>query len=94
MKKKKIETSKLLAFYLFALLNAIMIYSMVIMAVMQDLSALPTLITDIAAQILVYAIYCMKSYKGKANEEQLKFEREKLKLTLEEEEEENNEGDN
>lgn len=89
MKKKKIETSKLLAIYLMSLLTIIMIYAMVVMALMQDLTALPTLITDIAAQILVYAIYCVKSYKGKANEENLKFEREKLGMLEEEEEEQN-----
>ena len=76
--KKHIETSKLIAVYLFALLNAIVIYAMVSMWRFSDLSYLGVLITDIAAQILIYGIYCLKSYKGKKSEEDLKFEREKL----------------
>lgn len=80
-----IETSKLLAIYLLVLLNAIVIYSMVVMAVMQDLSSLPVLISDLAAQVLVYAIYCAKAFKGKQAEENIKFEREKLGLSEEDE---------
>lgn len=73
--KKKRETSKLIALYLFALLNAIVIYSMVAMWRFGDLSYLGVLITDIAAQILTYGIYCLKAYKGKKAEEDLKFRR-------------------
>lgn len=73
----QIETSKLIAVYLFTLLNAIVIFSMVAMWTFADLSYLGVLITDIAAQIVVYAIYCAKAYKAKKSEEELKFEREK-----------------
>ena len=73
--KKKRETSKMIALYLFALLNAIVIYSMVAMWRFGDLSYLGVLITDIAAQILTYGIYCLKAYKGKKAEEDLKFRR-------------------
>lgn len=79
-KKFHIETSKLLAVYLFALLNAIVIYAMVSMWKFADLSYLGVLITDIAAQILIYAIYCLKAYKAKKSEEDLKFQREKNSL--------------
>ena len=75
-KKHKMETSKFLAFYLFALLNAIVIYAMVSMWKFADLSYLGVLITDIAAQILIYGIYCLKAYKAKKSEEDLKFKRE------------------
>lgn len=75
-----IETSKLLAIYLFVLLNAIVIYAMVVMAITNDLSALPVLISDIAAQVIVYAIYCAKAFKGKQAEEDIKLERDKLGL--------------
>lgn len=75
-KKRKMETSKFLAFYLFALLNAIVIYAMVSMWKFADLSYLGVLITDIAAQILIYGIYCLKAYKAKKSEEDLKFKRE------------------
>ena len=76
-KKFKFETSKL-----FALLNAIVIYSMVAMWKFCDFSYLGVLISDIAAQVIIYAIYCMKAYKAKKSEEDLKFEREKLTGTL------------
>lgn len=75
--KSKIETSKLIAIYLFLLLNAIIIYAMVAMWVFSDLSYLGVLISDIAAQVVIYAIYCMKAYKAKKSEEELRFERDK-----------------
>lgn len=81
-KKSKFETSKLIAIYLFALLNAIIIYAMVAMWKFCDFTYLGVLISDIAAQVIIYAIYCMKAYKAKKSEEDLKFEREKLTGTL------------
>lgn len=81
-KKSKFETSKFIAVYLFALLNAIVIYSMVAMWKFCDFSYLGVLISDIAAQVIIYAIYCMKAYKAKKSEEDLKFEREKLNGSL------------
>lgn len=80
--RRKLETSKLLAIYLFAVLNAIVIFAMVAMWHFKDLTYLGVLITDIAAQILIYGIYCLKAYKGKQSEEMLKFEREKLTGSL------------
>lgn len=80
-----LETSKLLAIYLFALLNAIVIYAMIVMAATGDLSALPILISDLAAQVVVYAIYCAKAFKGKQAEEDIKLERDKLGLFDEDE---------
>lgn len=80
-----IETSKLLAVYLFVLLNVIVVYSMIVMAITQDLSSLPVLISDLAAQVLVYAIYCAKAFKGKQAEENLKFERDKLGMSYDDE---------
>ena len=77
-KKCKIETNKIIAIYLFVLLNSIIIFSMVAMWHFGDLSYLGVLITDIAAQVLVYAIYCMKAYYGKKQEETIRFERERL----------------
>lgn len=74
----QIETSKLIAIYLFALLNAIIIYAMVAMWHFCDFTYLGVLISDIAAQVLIYAIYCMKAYHAKKQSEQMKFNREKL----------------
>lgn len=47
--KKQFETSKLIAIYLFVLLNGIVIFAMVAMWHFADLSYLGVLITDIAA---------------------------------------------
>ena len=52
---------------------------MVAMWQFADLSYLGVMITDIAAQVLVFAIYCMKAYKAKKSEEEMKFKRERLK---------------
>lgn len=79
--KKKVETSKLFAFYLFVLFQIVLVYSLVAMWALKDLACLGVLITDILAQILVYGIYCAKAYHGKKQEEHLKFEREKLTVT-------------
>lgn len=74
---KHIETSKLLAIYLFVLFNVVLIYAMVAMWVMHDLTYLGVLISDIVAQVLTYAIYCMKAYCAKRQSENLKFCRER-----------------
>ena len=77
------ETSKLIAIYLFVLLNAIVIYAMVAMWRFADFSYLGVLISDIAAQVLIYAIYCLKAYHAKKQSEQMKFDRERMNGTLE-----------
>ena len=77
---KHLETNKLIAIYLFMLFNVIIIYALVAMWKLGDLSYLGILISDIAAQVLVYAIYCMKAYYGKKQEELMRFERDKLVL--------------
>lgn len=81
-KKIHIETSKLLAVYLFALLNLVIIYSLVAMWHFSDLSYLGVLISDIAAQVLIYAIYCIKAYNAKKSEEELKYRRERFTSNL------------
>ena len=70
---KRIETSKLLAIYLFA----VMIYAMAAMWILHDLTYLGVLITDIAAQVLIYAIYCLKAYCAKKQSENVKLRRER-----------------
>lgn len=74
-KSKGLETSKVLAIYLFVLLNVIIIYAMTAMWFFADLNYLGVLISDIAAQVLIYAIYCLKAYNGKKQEESMKFKR-------------------
>ena len=83
--KSKVETSKLFAIYLFVIFNIILVYALVAMWAFRDLSYLGVLITDIAAQAITYGIYCLKAYHGKKQEEQMKFEKEKLYGTNEDE---------
>lgn len=74
--KKPIETNKVIAIYLFAMLNVLIIFSMIAMWHFADLSYLGVLISDIGAQIVLYGIYCLKAYHGKKQEEEMKFKRE------------------
>lgn len=77
-RKRRIETNKILAIYLFVLFNVIVVYSMIAMWMFADFEYLNVLITDIAAQVITYAIYCMKAYFGKRQEEATKLKREKM----------------
>ena len=76
--KEKLETSKQIAIYLFIILNVVIVYCLIAMWWFADLSCLSILISDIAAQILIYGIYCLKAYKAKKSSENMKFRREKL----------------
>lgn len=62
-KLKLPSTSKLMVVYLFILLNIIVVYSMIAMWKFEDLSYLSVLITDIAAQIVTFITYTIKSTK-------------------------------
>lgn len=55
------STSKLIAAYLFIILNVVLIYAMIVMYEFRDLTYLGVLITDIAAQVLTYFIYAKKA---------------------------------
>lgn len=55
------STSKLMAVYLFIVLNVVLCYSMAAMWYFRDLTYLGVLITDVAAQVLTYFIYAKKS---------------------------------
>lgn len=62
--KRKIKlpsTSKLMAFYLFFVLNIILVYAMSVMYLFRDLTFLGVLITDVAAQVITYFIYSRKA---------------------------------
>ena len=82
--KRKVETSKAIAIYLVVLLNTIILYAMIAMWFFKDLTYLGVLITDIAAQIMIYGIYCLKAYHSKKQEENVKLEREKMSGSLSE----------
>lgn len=55
------STSKLIAAYLFVILNVVLTYAMIVMYQFRDLTYLGVLITDIVAQILTYLIYARKA---------------------------------
>lgn len=74
-RKPRMETSKVIAIYLFVLLNAIVVFAMVAMWHFADLSYLGILVSDIAAQVVVYATYCLKAYHAKKQSEQVLLDR-------------------
>lgn len=55
--KKTLPTHKLVTFYLFVVLNVVLLYSLIAMWYFQDLSNLGLIITDIAGQVLTFFIY-------------------------------------
>lgn len=79
--KKKIQMTKIITWYLFILLNVVLVYSMVVMYLFRDLSYLGVLITDIAAQVITFLIYTCKSFKETKEEALIKLERDKLNTT-------------
>lgn len=56
-------TSKLMAAYLFIVLNIILVYAMAAMWYFADLSYLGVLISDIGGQVMTYFIYARKATK-------------------------------
>ena len=61
--QRKYSTTKLIAIYLFVLLNVVLGFSMYMMYHLSDLTYLGVLITDIVAQLLTFTIYVVKSTK-------------------------------
>ena len=55
--KKKFPTHKVITFYLFVLLNILLIYALIAMWYFADLTHLGVIVTDIIAQILTFFIY-------------------------------------
>lgn len=74
----KPQTTKVIVTYLFLLLNAIIVFACVSMWHFGDLSYLGVLISDIAAQVVVFGIYAVKAYFGKKQEESVKLERDRI----------------
>lgn len=79
--RKKIQMTKIITWYLFVLLNIVLVYSMAVMYLFRDLSYLGVLITDIAAQVITFLIYTCKSYKETKEEALINLEHEKLNNT-------------
>ncbi len=61
LKLKLPTTSKLMAVYLFFILNVVLAYAMIAMWYFADLTYLGVLVTDVAAQVLTYFIYARKA---------------------------------
>lgn len=57
------STTKMLTVYLFVVLNVVLVYCLIAMWHFSDLTYLGTLITDVIGQVLVFAIYAIKSTK-------------------------------
>ncbi len=84
--RKKIQTSKLITALLMILLLvncvAIEVYSCYVMLVLQDLSALYSLIgaaiSTVIGEVLAYTIYSIKSFNETKAEKDLEFEKEKF----------------
>lgn len=55
--ERKLPTHKLITFYLFVLLNVILIYALIAMWYFGDLTHLGVVVTDIAAQVITFFIY-------------------------------------
>lgn len=84
--KKKVQMTKVITWYLFILLNVVLIYSMVVMYLFRDLSYLGVLITDIAAQVITFLIYTCKSFKETKEEALIELEREKMNISYDSDE--------
>lgn len=84
--KHKFEMHKIIMIGIFVNAIVIELYSMIVMFVFQDLSALYSLIGAVIGVSISYAIYCAKSFYGRREEERNKLEREKLELDIDNEE--------
>lgn len=74
--KKKITTTKFIVAYIFLNCTIIEVYSMYVMFVLQDLSALYSLITAVVTESLSFAVYAAKSFMETKEEEKNKLSRE------------------
>lgn len=77
-KLHKFTTTKLLMYLIF--LNCIMIelYTMWVMFILNDLSALYSLVGAVIGESLAFAVYCYKSFKETKEEQRLQFEKDQF----------------
>ena len=73
--KERMEMHKKIMIAIFINGIVVEIYSMVVMFIFQDLSALYSLIGAVIGVSLSYAIYCAKSYFGKREEVRMELEK-------------------
>lgn len=79
---KKMTTSKLLMYFILINCTVVEVYSMVVMYLLADLSALYSLIGAVVTESISYAIYCAKSYQSKREEVASKLARDKFEASL------------
>ena len=78
IEKKKVSTTKLLMLFIFGNCTIVEVYSMWVMYVLGDLSALYALIGAVITESISFAIYCVKAFNETKEEERIRLEREKF----------------
>ena len=79
----KLATHKIIMYFIFINCTVIEIYSMKVMIMFADLSALPTLMVAVITESISYAIYCAKSYQGTKQEKIQELDDKKFELNKE-----------
>lgn len=85
-RKKKLTTTKIIMYFILINCSVIEIYSMWVMYMLQDLSALYSLIGAVVSESISYAIYCAKSFNDTKSEVSAKLERDKFEAGLSDDE--------
>ena len=75
---KKPTTTKIIITYILVNCTVIEIYSMVAMWILNDLSALYSLIAAVVSESISFSVYAAKSYNETKQEELIKLERDKM----------------
>lgn len=75
---KKPTTTKIIITYILVNCTVIEIYSMVAMWLLNDLSALYSLIAAVVSESISFSVYAAKSYNETKQEELIKLERDKM----------------
>ncbi len=83
VEKKRLETSKLLMYFIVINCSIIEIYCMWAMVHFNDLSSLPTLMGAVITESVSFAVYCAKAYFGKKGEVDAELARENMELEKE-----------
>lgn len=81
--KKKKSTTKILMAFILGNCTIVEIYSMIVMFVLNDISALYSLIGAVVGESISFAIYCTKSYKENKEEAINQLERDKFLASIE-----------
>lgn len=83
-RRKKATTTKILIYFILLNCTIIEVYSMIVMVMLKDLSALVSLIGAVVGESITYAIYCAKSHLDTREEKRLEFDKEVFEAENEE----------